>query len=77
MLTKRVILNLGNLIGFITQSGFLNGYVKPERNFKGFTLYKSFTLFDAGCEAAIAQSVSILGAFTSWGRCCAVDDMST
>lgn len=69
MLTKRVILNLGNLIGFIKQSGFLNGYVKPERNFRGFTLNKSFiTLFDAGCEAAIAQSVSVLGAFTSQGQ---------
>lgn len=43
MLTKRVILNLENVIGFIKQSGgSFNGYVKPERNFKGFRLYKSF-----------------------------------
>lgn len=62
MLTRRVTLNLGNGIGFIKQSGFLNGYVEPERNFKGFILHKSFiTLLDAGCEAAVAQSVSVLG----------------
>lgn len=55
--SQEVTPNLGDVIGFIKQSGFLNGHVEPERNFTGFILHKSFiTSFDAGCEAAGAQS---------------------